>query len=165
LADEESKLFSLRDAERLRAQLEPILIEAIEARRKLAELEEQLAQLTERVQQSGGMMVSYEKAAKQRLERNRLAESIQSALERIQSTGCVVKDIEVGLLDFPARINGGAVYLCWRLGCGRSAHEMSRSASKPCNDSDSVYASREIPFLRNLIGKLSIAALLTIFFS
>jgi hypothetical protein len=143
LADEESKLFSLRDAERLRAQLEPILIEAIEARRKLAELEEQLAQLTERVQQSGGMMVSYEKAAKQRLERNRLAESIHSALERIQSTGCIVKDIEVGLLDFPARINGEAVYLCWRLGEDRIRFYHSQdegfSGRKPIDPRDAEY--------------------------
>jgi hypothetical protein len=116
MADDESKIFSLRDAERLRAQLEPILIEAIEARRKLAELEEQLARLADRVQQTGGLMVSHGKAASQRLEHNRLAESVESALERIHSTGCVVKDLEVGLLDFPARINGEAVYLCWKLG-------------------------------------------------
>jgi hypothetical protein len=116
MADEESRLFSLRDAERLRVQLEPILIEAIEARRKLVELEEQLSKLAERVQQSGGMMISHEKTANQRVERSRLADSIQSAIERIHSTGCVVKDIEVGLLDFPAQINGEAVYLCWKLG-------------------------------------------------
>jgi hypothetical protein len=116
MADDGSKIFSLRDAERLRVQLEPILIEAIEARRKLAELEEQLARLADRVQQTGGLMVSHEKAASERLEHNRLAESVESALERIHSTGCVVKDLEVGLLDFPARINGEAVYLCWKLG-------------------------------------------------
>lgn len=143
MADEESIIFSLRDAERLRAQLEPILIEAIEARRKLAELEEQLAQLTERVQQSGGLMVSHEKAAKQRLERNRLAEAIQSAVERIHATGCVVKDIEVGLLDFPARINGEAVYLCWRLGEDRIRfyHNQDEgfSGRKPIDPRDADY--------------------------
>ena len=32
MADEESKLFSLKEAERLRVQLEPILIEAMEVR-------------------------------------------------------------------------------------------------------------------------------------
>ncbi|MGA8767216.1 MAG: DUF2203 domain-containing protein [Candidatus Acidiferrales bacterium] len=145
MPDDESKIFSLRDAERLRAKLEPILIEAIEARRKLAELEEQLAKLAERVQQSGGMMIPFEKAAKQRLERNRLAESIHSALERIQSTGCVVKDIEVGLLDFPARINGEAVYLCWRLGEDRIRfyHNQDEgfSGRKPIDPRDADYRS------------------------
>jgi hypothetical protein len=143
VADDESKLFSLRDAERLRVELEPILIEAIEARRKLAELEEQLAKLAERVQNSGGLMVPYEKAARQRLERNRLAETIQSALERIHATGCVVKDIEVGLLDFPARINGEAVYLCWRLGEDRIRFYHSQdegfSGRKPIDPRDADY--------------------------
>ncbi len=143
MADDESKIFSLRDAERLRAQLEPILIEAIDARRKLADLEEQLARLTERVQQSGGLMVSHEKAARQRLERNGLAESIHSALEQIQSTGCVVKDLEVGLLDFPARINGEAVYLCWRLGEDRIRFYHSQdegfSGRKPIDPRDADY--------------------------
>jgi hypothetical protein len=32
VSDDDSKIFSLRDAERLRVQLEPILIDAIEAR-------------------------------------------------------------------------------------------------------------------------------------
>ena len=143
MAEDDSKIFSLRDAERLRVQLEPVLIEAIEARRKLADLEDQLTKLAERVQQSGGMMVPFEKAAKQRIERNRLAESIQSALERIHSTGCVVKDLEVGLLDFPARINGEAVYLCWRLGEDRirfyHAQDEGFSGRKPIDPRDADY--------------------------
>ncbi|HKV04108.1 MAG TPA: DUF2203 domain-containing protein [Candidatus Acidoferrales bacterium] len=116
MADEESKLFSLREAERLRSQVEPILVETIESRRKLGELESQLGALAERIQRSGGLIVSYEKAARQRIERNRLAEAIQAAVERIHSTGCIVKDLEIGLLDFPSRIGGEEVYLCWRLG-------------------------------------------------
>jgi hypothetical protein len=62
------------------------------------------------------MQVPYEKIAKLRIERNRIEGVVRSALERIQSTGCVVKDLEVGLLDFPARIHDEDVYLCWRLG-------------------------------------------------
>jgi hypothetical protein len=45
-----------------------------------------------------------------------LEQGIQSALERIIETGCVVKDLDVGLLDFPARIDDQDVYLCWKLG-------------------------------------------------
>jgi hypothetical protein len=33
-------------------------------------------------------------------------------LNRIHETGCVVKGLNVGLLDFPARIDGDEVYLC-----------------------------------------------------
>jgi hypothetical protein len=116
VGEEEFKLFSLPEAERLRAQIEPILIEAIEARRKFGELDEQLTAVAERIQRSGGLLVPFEKVGRLRLERNRLEESIREALERIHSTGCIVKDLEVGLLDFPARMNGEEVYLCWRLG-------------------------------------------------
>jgi hypothetical protein len=82
----------------------------------MAELEEQLGALQERIQRSGGLLVSYDAAANLQVERTRLEEAIQAAIERIHSTGCIVKDLEVGLLDFPARIDGQDVYLCWKLG-------------------------------------------------
>jgi hypothetical protein len=145
MPDDESKLFSLREAERLRAQIEPILIETIESRRKLAEVEEQLGVLGERIHRSGGLLVSYETAARQRVECNRLAGAIQAALERIHSTGCVVKDIEVGLLDFPARMNGEDVYLCWRLGEDRirfyHRQDEGFSGRKPIDPRDADYSN------------------------
>jgi hypothetical protein len=143
VADEESRIFSLRDAERLRVEIEPILIDAIEARRKLNEIDEELGKLAERAQQSGGLMIAHDKAARQRLEHNRLAGAIQTALEKIHATGCVVKDLEVGLLDFPARINGEAVYLCWRLGEDRirfyHAQDEGFAGRKPIDPRDSGY--------------------------
>ena len=145
MADEESKYFSLTEAERLRAQLEPVLIEAMESRRKLGEAEEQLNALTERIQRSGGLLISYEKTARMRLDRNRSEEAVRSALEQIQATGCVVKDLDVGLLDFPARINNQEVYLCWRLGEDRirfyHRQDEGFSARKPIDPRDSGYSS------------------------
>jgi hypothetical protein len=143
VADEDSRIFSLRDAERLRVEIEPILIDAIEARRRLNEIDEELGKLAERAQQSGGLMIAHDKAARQRLEHNRLAGAIQTAVEKIQATGCVVKDLEVGLLDFPARINGEAVYLCWRLGEDRIRFYHSQdegfAGRKPIDPRDSGY--------------------------
>ncbi|MGA2900536.1 MAG: DUF2203 domain-containing protein [Candidatus Acidiferrales bacterium] len=145
MADEESKYFSLTEAERLRAQLEPVLIEAMESRRKLGEAEEQLNALAERIQRSGGLLISYEKTARMRLDRNRSEEAVRSALEQIQATGCVVKDLDVGLLDFPARINNQEVYLCWRLGEDRirfyHRQDEGFSARKPIDPRDSGYSS------------------------
>jgi len=145
MADDESKLFSLREAERLRAQLEPTLIEAIESRRKLGDLEDKLGRLAERIQRSGGLMVRYEEAAKLRIERNRVEEAIREALERIHSTGCIVKDLEVGLLDFPARIDGEEVYLCWKLGEDRirfyHRQDEGFAGRKPIDPRDADYNS------------------------
>ncbi len=141
----ESKLFSLSEAERLRAQIEPVLIETIESRRKLAELDEELGALRERIMRSGGLVVSYEKTAGRRLERNRLAGIIDAAIEQIHSTGCIVKDIEVGLLDFPSRMNGEDVYLCWRLGEDRirfyHRQDEGFAGRKPIDPRDAGYSS------------------------
>jgi len=114
--EHEQKLFTLTEAERTRRELEPVLIEAIEIRRKLAPMDEELSELSSRIQVNGGMLVPYEETARLRYERDQLTESLQGALEKIQSTGCVVKDLDVGLLDFPAVIDNEEVYLCWRLG-------------------------------------------------
>ena len=141
----ESKLFSLSEAERLRAQIEPVLIETIESRRKLAELDEELGALRERIMRSGGMLVSYEKTAGRRLERNRLAGIIEAAIEQIHSTGCIVKDLELGLLDFPARMNGEDVYLCWRLGEDRirfyHRQDEGFAGRKPIDPRDAGYSN------------------------
>lgn len=147
MADEpnESKLFSLSEAERLRAQIEPVLIETIESRRKLAELDQELGALRERIMRSGGLLVSYDKTANRRLERNRLAGIIEAAIEQIHSTGCIVKDIEVGLLDFPARMNGEDVYLCWRLGEDRirfyHRQDEGFAGRKPIDPRDAGYSN------------------------
>ena len=114
--EHEPRLFTLTEAERTRQQVEPILLEAMDCRKKVGELDQSLLQVANRIMMLGGMLVPYEQTAKQRLERDHLADAVHAALERIQETGCVVKDLDVGLLDFPAVINNEEVYLCWRLG-------------------------------------------------
>lgn len=143
MAEEEPKLFSLREAERLRVELEPVLIEAIEARRKLGELDVKLGKIAERIQRAGGLLVRYEDAAKLRIERNSIEEELRDKLDRIHSTGCIVKDLDVGLLDFPARIDGEEVYLCWKLGEDRIRFYHSQSEGfagrKPIDPRDADY--------------------------
>jgi hypothetical protein len=114
--EQEPRLFTLTEAERTRREVEPVLIEAIELRRNLAPLDEELTALAARIQWSGGLAVAYEQVARVRFERERLADSLKTALEKIQATGCLVKDLESGLLDFPAIVNDQEVFLCWRLG-------------------------------------------------
>ncbi len=37
-------------------------------------------------------------------------------INRIEAYGCVVKDMDLGLLDFPSLRDGRPVYLCWKAG-------------------------------------------------
>ena len=51
-----------------------------------------------------------------------LASQLEKQLEEITAAGAVPKDLENGLIDFPARIEDREGYLCWRLGEARITH-------------------------------------------
>jgi hypothetical protein len=51
-----------------------------------------------------------------------LKHEIGRLIYRIESFGCVVKDIDLGLIDFPAVREDEPIYLCWKLGEPRVAH-------------------------------------------
>jgi len=117
---DEQRIFTLTEAERTLREIEPLLVEAVACRRKLGEAEDQVSQIASRIMLLGGMLVNTELTSKLRGERERLSTTIREALEGIEATGCVVKDLDTGLLDFPARIEGQEAYLCWRLGEDRN---------------------------------------------
>jgi hypothetical protein len=43
-------------------------------------------------------------------------ELLKSEVERLSAEGLILRDVESGLVDFPAEREGRIVYLCWRLG-------------------------------------------------
>lgn len=53
-------------------------------------------------------------------------EKLDALVHRIQAAGVLIKDINLGLLDFPALKDGREVYLCWQYGEGEIAfwHEV-----------------------------------------
>jgi hypothetical protein len=51
-----------------------------------------------------------------------LKHEIGRLIYRIESFGCVVKDIDLGLIDFPAVRDDEPIYLCWKLGEPRVAY-------------------------------------------
>jgi hypothetical protein len=110
------RLFTLTEAEHTRRELEPFLVEAMDSRKKLSGLENELSAVSARIMMMGGVIVPYEKLAAVRMQHEQLAETLKSALNRILETGCLIKDLDAGLLDFPAVINKQDVYLCWKLG-------------------------------------------------
>ena len=53
-------------------------------------------------------------------------EKLDALVHRILETDVLIKDINIGLLDFPALRSGREVYLCWQYGEGEIAfwHEV-----------------------------------------
>jgi hypothetical protein len=110
------KLFSTERANALISKLEPLVEELLAKRRELAikllETDPALhpAQFQNRPRLAG---------MRSALPAPRFAElkhEIGRLIYRIESHGCVVKDIDLGLLDFPSEHEDEAIYLCWKLG-------------------------------------------------
>lgn len=116
LPEPPQRIFTLKEAESARRELEPFLIEAIDVRKRLNVLEQDLGAVSTRIMMMGGVLVPYKQLAEKRMEHQSLAEVMKTNLEKILATGCVIKDLEIGLLDFPAIVNNEEVYLCWKLG-------------------------------------------------
>jgi hypothetical protein len=64
----------------------------------------------------GGSQVDRNKLAGVHSRREATVVRLKEILEQISETGCLVKDLDTGLLDFPCMYRGEEVYLCWKLG-------------------------------------------------
>jgi hypothetical protein len=69
-----------------------------------------------RITMSGGMEIDPAAVAEMKVRKMGAVRTLQQSVEEIQETGCLIKDLEEGLLDFPAMLGDREVYLCWKLG-------------------------------------------------
>ena len=115
------KTFTLDEAQALLPVLESLLNRAIEAKQAAAELEQQHLALVRRIFVSGGLQVDVEQVQKRKIAMEALVQRAKDSLEEIDSSGVQVKDLEIGLLDFPCLLEGETVLLCWKRGESRIA--------------------------------------------
>src|SRR5579883_832294 len=80
----EQRFFTVTEAERARREVEPFLVEAMNCRKKLAGLDQDLTAVSARIMMMGGVIVPYERLAKLRAEHSQLAEAMKAALNRIR---------------------------------------------------------------------------------
>ncbi len=66
-----------------------------------------------------------------RLRMQGVVDRMQAGVARLVELSITLRDIETGLIDFPALVNGRPVWLCWRLGEDRVDwwHELSTGFS------------------------------------
>ena len=117
-----SKTFTLGEAQTLLPVVEALLRRAQAAAAQAAELEQEMQLLSHRIFLSGGMHVDVSVAARRRAERDKAVQEAKDTLAEIDSIGVQVKDLQEGLLDFPAVMDGKPVLLCWKLGEPAIAH-------------------------------------------
>ncbi len=111
-----TRFFKLAEAQELLPEIAPQLERACEQKRRLNTLEGELSRASAEIMVLGGSIPPRRALAEKKAERDQLTQQLTESLARITRTGCLVKDLETGLVDFPARHEGEEVYLCWKLG-------------------------------------------------
>ena len=111
-----SRRFTLPEAESLLAAVEKNIREALSVKTQYQEAEEFLQSLSQRVMLMGGVMLDRAAVREMRDQRDESGERLKTALEELEEIGCLVKDLDTGLVDFPTLFRGEEVYLCWTLG-------------------------------------------------
>jgi hypothetical protein len=110
------RTFTLDEAQSLLPVLESLLRAAISGKKVMEEVEAEMQALNHRIFLNGGTHVDVVPLARRKAERAKAEQRAKDALAEIDSIGVQVKDLEIGLLDFPCEVDGRVVLLCWRMG-------------------------------------------------
>lgn len=114
--DFEAKYFTLDEAQSLLPVLEALLKRAIQAKKAVEEVQEEMQVLVRRIFLAGGMLLDVDYVRRKRAALDLHVQQAKDSLAEIEAIGVQVKDLDTGLLDFPCLIDGETVLLCWKMG-------------------------------------------------
>jgi hypothetical protein len=107
--------FTPEEANAALAEVRPLVEKMVEHRRAHAAALERQEELEARIRGNGGGIPPATLAEAQS-DVDREERAIARLVDEIGQHGAQVKDIDEGLIDFPALRHGDTVLLCWRLG-------------------------------------------------
>lgn len=111
----EQRYFTAEEANEALLEVRPLTEELVGHRRALVALQERQSAVTARIAGNGGNVEPHELEEVQAQLDEEVA-GIARCVARIHEVGALVKDLDDGLVDFPATRDGRDVLLCWRLG-------------------------------------------------
>lgn len=110
------RTFTLDEAQSLLPILESLLRTALNEKKLMDDVDGEIQALHHRIFLNGGMFLEVLPLARRKAERGRAEQRAKDALAEIDSIGVQVKDLSIGLLDFPCEVDGQKILLCWKLG-------------------------------------------------
>ena len=109
------RYFTAAEANELLPEVRPLVERMVAHRRSLALATVRHARIAATIASNGGGVRPHEvDRLQERIEAE--AAEIVACVEALQALGVLVKDLDEGLVDFPALRGDEEVLLCWRLG-------------------------------------------------
>ena len=113
--------FTPEEANALLAEIRPLVEQMVERRQAHAAALVRQEELEGHIRGNGGGIPPAE-LAEASAQVDREARELGRVVDEIVERGVEVKDLDEGLVDFPALRRGETVLLCWRLGEAEVAH-------------------------------------------
>lgn len=110
------RYFNLLEAEALLPKVQRLLQELQDYKTLYDSNDAELNQIAQRVALSGGMVPPRDRIIELRTQKDAAARGLKQSIERFEEVGCLLKDLDTGLIDFPTLYRGEEVYLCWKSG-------------------------------------------------
>lgn len=111
-----SRYFTVTQAERLLPQVERLLRDALFQKEEYQAADRELNALLEKIRIAGGTRVNPGPILALRARRDSGGRALKGTFEELEKIGVLIKDLEIGLIDFLSRYQGREVCLCWKLG-------------------------------------------------
>jgi hypothetical protein len=110
------RTFTYDEAQSLLPTLESLLRASIDGKKLIEAVDAEFQDVAHRVFLAGGMHLDIVHLARRKAEREKSIQRLKDAMAEIDAMGVQVKDLDIGLLDFPCEVDGATVLLCWKLG-------------------------------------------------
>ncbi|MBI1854246.1 MAG: DUF2203 domain-containing protein [Planctomycetes bacterium] len=108
------RVFTPEEANKTLPLVRRIVADVVSAHREIQRLHAEYHQRSSRLPERAAMSKADREALEIRVQEQ--VGQLQGFRAELKSIGCILKDEEKGLLDFPGKIEGRDVWLCWMLG-------------------------------------------------
>jgi len=103
------KYFSVEEANIIVAEISPVVQDLVTLKKNIELNIPELKPVMSKIKSNGG-------GNKKLSEHLESINKMEELVATLNDTGCIFKDINIGLIDFPHMKDGREVYLCWKLG-------------------------------------------------
>ena len=105
----DKKYFSVEEANSIIQDISPVVQELVDLKRNIELKIPDLKPVMSKISNNGG-------GNRELSEHLKSINKMEELVGILNNSGCILKDINTGLLDFPHMKDGREVYLCWKLG-------------------------------------------------